>query len=140
MPRRVGCDVSAFDGRERKKKREQNEWMNVNPIRTMSIFFLSLSLSFFLFFSFALLHPIGRSYLSVLFFFSHLLRSFAWEWKWRCVSFLFFFASSCSHLKAKNFLLLFFIHVIYMRALKDDARFDLFLTLYCLYAWKKKFI
>ena len=53
--------------------------------------------------------------------------------------FLLFFASNYSHLKAKIFLLRFFyIHVIYMRALKDDARFDLFLSIYCLYRWKKE--
>jgi hypothetical protein len=51
MARRVGCDVSAFDGREEEKEGRTEE-MNVNPIRTMSIFFFfsfSLSLEFFLF-------------------------------------------------------------------------------------------
>jgi len=40
----------------------------------MSILSFSLSSEFFLFFFALLLHPIGRLYLSVFFFFSHLLR------------------------------------------------------------------
>jgi hypothetical protein len=100
MPRRVGCDVSAFDGREKKKKREQNE-----GILTLLSLFLSLGFLFslpscilsddficqffFLFF--------------FLFLFSPAVRSDENE-----NGDAIFFASSCSHLKAKIFLLLFF--------------------------------
>jgi hypothetical protein len=121
------------DGRRKRRENRMNEWMLTLFGRCLLFF----SLSIFLFFSFALLHPIGRSYLSVLF--SHLLRSYENQNGDAFFFSILFFVSSCLHLKAKNFLLLFFfIHIIYMRALKDDARFDLFLTLYCLYAWKKE--
>lgn len=53
-----------------------------------------------------------------------------------------FLPCSCQQLvsrKSKKFSAsFFFIRVIYMRALKDDARFDLFLTLYTVYMHEKK--
>lgn len=143
MPRRVGCDVNAFDGREKKKKRkkkkwERTEWRNVNPIWTMSFVFL-FSLSF------ALLHPIGRLYLSVLsfLFFSHLLCvRMRMKTEMRSLFSSLFLPCSCQQLvsrKSKKFSAsFFFIRVIYMRALKDDARFDLFLTLYTVYMHEKR--
>jgi len=49
------------------------------------------------------------------------------------------FVSSCSYLKGKIFMLLFFfIYVIYMGALKDDARFDLFFIMILFVCIKQK--
>ncbi len=75
MARRVGWDMSAFDGREKKKR---TEWMNVTPELDV-YFFLSFSLSllfFFCFFFFFFICPFitnERAYLSVLFFLLFLL-------------------------------------------------------------------
>jgi len=121
------------------EKEERTEWMNANPIRTMSIIFsVSFSLSQF-FFSFPLPSCTPSDDRICQFSFLTFCVRMRMKMEMRFFSSILFFASSCLHLKAKNFLLLFFYsHIIYMRALKDDARFDLFLTLYCLYAWKKE--
>ena len=110
--------------------------MNVNPLLDDVYYFffilfsrsLSHSLFFLSFFIFARLHPIGRFYLSVLS--SHLLwclNRMKMEMRFFFFFYASFFVSSCSHLKGRKFSAYsFFISVIYMRALKDDARFDLF--------------
>lgn len=122
--------------------------MNVNPHRTTSIFFFFFSLFRVFFFSSSLpaCNPIGRLYLSVLF--SHLLRRLNKNENGDA-----FFSSSilfCKQLfapKGRNISASsFFIYVIYMRALKDDARFDLFYRLIVcmhektknLYRWQVK--
>lgn len=130
MPRRVGCDVSAFDGREKKKKIEQNE-----EILTPLSLFLS-RLSFY-----SLPSCILSDDFICQFFFFFLSFSPAVCVRMRMKMEMRFFCQQLFAPKGKNFSasFLFFIHVIYMRALKDDARFHLYLSLYCLYAWKKIF-
>lgn len=119
MPRRVGCDVSVFDGREKKKKKNgrtewMNEWMLTLFGRRLCFFFVSFSLSFNGLFFLLLLsilcplfRPIRRFHLSVLslslasvfFFFFFVVSHLLWRLeKWRYV----FFANSWSHLTAKR--------------------------------------
>ncbi len=112
MPRRVGWDVCAFDGREKKKKR-RTEWMNESCPEMGVYFFLSFSLSL-IFFPLCPFASNERAYLSVLpsffffFFFTCCVRKREWRMQEKEKSrgiFYFYFFVSCSHLEANIFLI-----------------------------------